>query len=668
MKYLNKINKFGIIAFTAGLLGLFSCQDFLEQPTDAITTIDSVFTNPDNAMFAFYAAYNDALCWNHGMRESSTSNSVTGYPPRGANVEFNNNGNVMPYFYSDEATQELLKFQTSEYFVLGNWGPIGSGGPGQREFPSVAVSNAIRACNIFIDNAAKVPIEKTPKWDWTEQFRDQLIAEVKILRAFLHFESFRRFGGIPILNKMATFEPDPSGGLIVTPSGERQSVKSVIDFIVKECDENFPYLKDSREFSTAETGRVHKGFALSLKAKALLYAASPLYNTATPPVSYGDARDSLVCYGNYDVNRWKLAADANQDAIDWAESRGYMLLDDPTLGKRESYALGKISPRSTSPKNNESIYYLMNTQNLLNGRTYRGGVPIGVFATSYGTIGSMGYKFIKDNFRDVNGNPLIIPDEGTFPQLKSILRKAEPRFHASVWVPGYKFTYLDQTSQMVAGGGGDTAMFDYHAADAVKTLKFATTSGKTVLTEQIGFFFPKKWFQINYVQNNTYYVTWTEFGLAELYLGSAEAMNEFQPTNPIILTYLNKTRIRGGIPELTTADPRFGNKEAMRAEIQRERSIEEYCTEHRIFDVRRWKIADNVMGGDWMTIYLYENGTGAYTNPLATWTKAQRDANDAKISYKMVKYSTHVWSPKMHFYPWHQEEVNKGILVQNPGW
>jgi hypothetical protein len=145
-------------------------------------------------------------------------------------------------------------------------------------------------------------------------------------------------------------------------------------------------------------------------------------------------------------------------------------------------------------------------------------------------------------------------------------------------------------------------------------------------------------------------------------------MNEFDPGNAKILTYLNKTRFRGGIPEITTADPRFGNKDLMRVEIHKERSVEEFGTEHRYFDVRRGKIADNVMGGDWYKIYLYENGTGTYTNPLANWTKTQREANDAKISYKMVKLSTHVWDSKMHFYPFFQSEVDKGILTQNPGW
>jgi hypothetical protein len=145
-------------------------------------------------------------------------------------------------------------------------------------------------------------------------------------------------------------------------------------------------------------------------------------------------------------------------------------------------------------------------------------------------------------------------------------------------------------------------------------------------------------------------------------------MNEFNATEPQILTYLNKLRVRGGIPEIQANDTRFGNKEAMRAEIRKERAVELYGDEHRYFDVRRWKIANTTMGGDWYKIILFQNTATAYQTPTATMTPEQRLANDATISYKFEKLSTHVWEPKMYFYPFYQPEVDKGVIVQNPGW
>ncbi len=664
MKFTNINRKLIPIVLLSALIGMSSCQDFLEQPTDSITTLDSVFANPDNAMFAFYNAYNVSLTWNRGLRQyPNTGNQLAyGYPlnPTGGTL-FGNGGNAQTMFYSDEASQELLSGNTAILFIFGNWGPSGNY---QREFPTVGVMSAIRACNIFIENAPNVPLMTTPKWVWNEAFRNQVIAEVRILRAFLHFENFRRFGGMPILDKVSKFEETP-GQLVVTPSSERRSLKSTIDFVVKECEEAMPYLKQPEEFSNAETGRIHFGVALALKARALLYAASPLYNetSAELPERCENGRDSLLCYGNFDANRWKLAADAYQLAIDWAESKGKVLLDDPTLGKTDSYVLGSESPRALSPKNNESIYYISHGPDDLDARTYRTGGPL-LFAGGWGTIAGAGFKFIKDNYRDVNGNPLNIPETGTFSELKSIFRKAEPRFHASIWMPGFKYSTIDQTSQITKFGTADTALFKYRSL--TNELKDASSSTVVIQTEQPGFFYTKKWRQI--YTSSPYFVTWTEFRLSEFYLSYAEAMNEFNPNDPQILYYLNKLRVRGGIPEIQTSDQRFGNKESMRAEIRRERAVELYGDEHRYFDVRRWKIADQTMGGDWYKVVLYQNSATAYVNPTTSMTPAQRLANDATISYRFEKLSTHVWAPKMYFYPFYQPEVDKGVIVQNPGW
>jgi starch-binding outer membrane protein, SusD/RagB family len=660
MRYLIEIFKFGF----AGIFVLMmanSCENFLEQPSDAVTTIDSVFVNPDNAMMAFFNAYSVSLSWNHGLRHQD---NVTGYPPLGGTSGFGNAGNDMMYTWSDEATRELCNWGTSQTFKRGTWSPTG-----QRDFPTVGVVNAIRACNIFLENADKVPHITTSQWNWNEAFRDQLKAEVRFLRAYLHFEFFRRYGGIPILDRLSTFTQKPGGGLIVDPSGERMSIASVISFIANECESAIQHLPDS--YSAAEKGRVTKGAAHALKAKALLYAASPLYNTDTPPVPYGNENDSLLCYGNYDPARWQLAADAYLAAITWAESNGYELMDDPGLGKKESYLRGTVSPRSLSPLNKESILFTMphstraGAPQYYNPEYYRTVSPI-YYGTNWSRSG-VGVRFVRENFRDVNGITLNIPDEGTFPELKNILRVAEPRFHASVWVPGQRYTESTE-NLMITNGGHDTAKFSYRNVDGA--VRLAHTSSATWAGEQTGFFWPKKW-QV-YGHNSEYFINWSAFRLSELYLGYVEALNEINPVHPDIYVYLNKIRVRGGLPLLEGGDPTYdainGDKDKIRKEIWRERGVEHFAEEHRYFDIRRWRIAENVMGGEWKMILVYENGTGTYVNPLPTWTDAQRLENDSKLSYKFIKYSDHVWDNKMYFYPWYQLEVNKGIIIQNPNW
>lgn len=78
-----------------------------------------------------------------------------------------------------------------------------------------------------------------------------------------------------------------------------------------------------------------KGAALALKARVLLYAASPLFNSDDPYVAVTDPElREMIGYPGYDASRWKLAADANKAVLDWAQNesgwcRLYDTPDDP---------------------------------------------------------------------------------------------------------------------------------------------------------------------------------------------------------------------------------------------------------------------------------------------------------------------------------------------------
>jgi hypothetical protein len=74
------------------------------------------------------------------------------------------------------------------------------------------------------------------------------------------------------------------------------------------------------------------------------------------------------------------------------------------------------------------------------------------------------------------------------------------------------------------------------------------------------------------------------------------------------------------------------------------------------------------MKGDFVALYLYQNGTGVYQAPQASWTTQQRINNDNYLSYYEAVFETRIWEPKMYYYPFSQTEVNKGFLVQNPQW
>ena len=130
-----------------------------------------------------------------------------------------------------------------------------------------------------------------------------------------HWFLFQKWGGIPIVDK--SFEATDD---VLIP---RNSVKSVVDFIVRSCDEAIALLPTEPYTAPHEVGRADIGSCMALKSRVLLYAASPLYNQV--------GSDSLLTYGNADVNRWKLAAKASQDLVDlnW-----YQLYKPSTNGQR----------------------------------------------------------------------------------------------------------------------------------------------------------------------------------------------------------------------------------------------------------------------------------------------------------------------------------------------
>ncbi len=143
---------------------------------------------------------------------------------------------------------------------------------------------SIRKCNLFVQNFPKVSLKQ-----------DLLIqgqywkAENRFLRAMFYYELIKRYGGVPLLgDRVLTLSDD-----LKLP---RSSFDACVDYVVNECDAIKNDLRPD-PVAAGDYGRITKGVALTLKAKILLLAASPLNNA-----------------GN-DIARWRRAKDAAGDVI-----------------------------------------------------------------------------------------------------------------------------------------------------------------------------------------------------------------------------------------------------------------------------------------------------------------------------------------------------------------
>ncbi|WP_276482424.1 RagB/SusD family nutrient uptake outer membrane protein [Paraflavitalea pollutisoli] len=142
----------------------------------------------------------------------------------------------------------------------------------------------IRRANLFLSKVDIVPLK-------TAGQKDQWKAEARFCRALFYFELVRRWGGVPLLgNEVLTLE----GNVDFT----RNTFDQCIQYIVSECDAVKDVLLRENVIADGDWGRVTRTGALALKARALLYAASPLNNA-----------------GN-DVTKWQAAAQAAKDIID----------------------------------------------------------------------------------------------------------------------------------------------------------------------------------------------------------------------------------------------------------------------------------------------------------------------------------------------------------------
>lgn len=285
-------------------------------------------------------------------------------------------------------------------------------------------------------------------------------------------------------------------------------------------------------YAAADQGRITKGAALAIKSRALLYAASPLNNP-----------------GN-DMSKWQKAADAAKAVIDLNVYSLYPNYKNLFL-QLAAYNAEIIWQR---PYNNLVDFELAVEVALYppgsNGRSQLS--PIHNMVADYETL-----------------NGLLPGDDPSFdPQNPYVNR--DPRMDATILYDSSLFK--GRRIQLYTGGidadmpGSTTPRPGYYLR------KFDDTTITDPITTRIG---------------NT---PWTFFRYGEILLNYAEAKYHLGD-EPTCRAYINQVRSRPGVlmPDVTESG------DALLKRLQHERRIELAFEGHRFFDVRRWKIAPDVL-------------------------------------------------------------------------
>ena len=554
------------------------------------------------------------------LAEYFINNAYTEMPGDASNSFNRMDGAAMLASACDEAmhiTTNKTKPSAPQRMSAGNWDPSNmryynaSDGAGEiGSWLKWGGYHGNRKANTALTNMDKLPTTTTPRW------RQRMKGEALFIRAMQHWFLFQKWGGIPVVDKSFQASDD-----VLVP---RNSVKTVVDFIVRSCDEAIALLPSQAYTAPHEIGRADIGACMALKSRVLLYAASPLYN---------GAGDSLVAYGNVDDNRWKLAAKASQDLVDL----GWYQLYQPTTNGQKNY---QELFYAWGPGNNNREYIFAKLRGT-NRDTENDNFPSGFTNAKGGTCPS---QDLVDAYEMFDGSIFSWsnPTQAASPYLKR-----DPRFYASIIYNGAvyakfanKTNYTFETFE-----GGANAQGLAKSETSYYLMKFMDYANVNPAGNSGG----------------TYH-NWPYFRYAEILLNLAEAANEFggptyivdgakAPLTPV--QAVNLVRARAGMPDVQTSLAKRGltlTQVTLRDLIRNERRVELAFEDHRYYDVRRWKIIEQLpkfIRG--CTITKNANGTFTY------------DPN--KVA------ETKVFETKHYFYPIPQTEVNRNPnMRQNPNW
>lgn len=165
----------------------------------------------------------------------------------------------------------------------------------------------------------------------SDEYKEELRAEAKFLDAYYHFRVLAAFGPCPIIKGMQ----DANIGSGEIPG--RSHFDYCVDYIVGLLDEAAAKLPKTRE--TEDLGRATSVIAKSLKARVLLYAASPLWNGSffdknwTNKVETEGYGKELVSK-EYKPEKWQRALTACQEALTAATAAGYQLYNIEDANKK----------------------------------------------------------------------------------------------------------------------------------------------------------------------------------------------------------------------------------------------------------------------------------------------------------------------------------------------
>lgn len=422
---------------------------------------------------------------------------------------------------------------------------------------------AIGRCNYLLENIDKVSFKDNA-------LKERYKAEARFLRAFRYFNMISTYGDVPLILKTLTTEE--------AKQVIREKEATVLAFVLKELDEVSSSLPANYSGGfTNEKGRITKGAALALKARAHLY-----YGQWDKAV---EAAQQVMGMG---YQLFKVDSESEADKSDNYDK----WVDFANDAERQKFRLGIRSYEQLFYAANEGNSEVILDHQYMAGEAW--GSTVNGLYTLLCTDAQSGWSSVAPTQELVNA---YLMKDGTMPTTISPATRAT-RYQNRQADPAFYNEYKNRDPRFYA-----TIQFEGNPWAAIQSgYEFEWVKGGNNCS-QTGYNFRKLVDPTETVRdwsgnNNVILIRY-----AEILLTYAEAKNELSGPDATIYDALDKIRERVDMPLIDRTV--YNTKESLRSLIRNERRVELALEGHRYFDIRRWDIGKNVM----KTIVNLENET-----------------------------------------------------------
>ena len=666
-----------ILFITVVLITFTSCGDYLDIVPDNAISLEHFYTTRDNAISGLAKVY--GYLPNPGHRDQTLWLMSDEYL-----------GRTDWWGNSDRYRAERIMrgFQNEQDPILGDWSGTAGG---------VRLYEAIRQCNIFLENIGNVK-------DMAPEEVENWSAQVLFLKAYYHFLLLKKYGPIIIRESSIPLEA-PKEILFAN----RNKIEECFDVIIRLINAAIPHLKE--QTSPTDAGQVDQIAAKAIKARVLLFRASPFYNGNREYFARFLDHDGQPFFPlTYDREKWKDAIDACNEAIEISKRNNKGLYEYegvPYRYDRENFERNPdgmkivydLRMKIVDPWNRELLWGYSNIQPALEHIPYRTQIRywpelyveslVGDYRAGYAASDLGATYAMLERYYTKNGLPPDMDvsfDQFTKHFIVDMPDDGNPDYEPYVGImqPGARIIqmYLDREKRFyvdlgLTGGywrGHQWIMptkflkDTYGGKESNRNMTFGTLVidrgdvNNECLSTGIGiqkFVHPES--VANAWQRQIRY-PFPVIRYADLLLMKAEALNEYHEgpdPDGEVYALLNEVRRRAGVPDVEDS---WGSERGMA------RRIDYHRTHEGLRDIILWErgIELSFEGSRFWDMLRHLRAPREFSQPVFGWD--QEGETEEEFFQLQLKQGRRFTITDC-LWPIDISELNRhGTLIQNPGW